>query len=61
MTGSWRLEGVMLIKDGVTTDERLIVPECVHTVTMQWYSVHYLDHVSNIMPLYVDDNITISL
>ena len=51
----------MLIKDGVTTDERLIVPECVHTVTMQWYSVHYLDHVSNIMPLYVDDNITISL
>ena len=49
MIGLWRLEGVMLIHDGVTTDERILLLQCVHTVTMEWYSVHHLDHVSNII------------
>lgn len=45
--GNWRLSGVMLMEEGITTEEHLLVPECAHTVTMEWYSAHQDDHVSN--------------
>ena len=44
--GTWRLDKVKLLDDGVYTKEHVLVPECVHTITMEWYSSHRGDHVS---------------
>ena len=41
-----------LLDDGVTTKEHVVVPECAHTVTMEWYSSYYDNHVSNIISCY---------
>ena len=45
--GTWRLNKVKLLDDGVTTREHVVVPECVHTVTVEWFSSDYDHHVSN--------------
>ena len=37
------------MSNGIATDEHLLIPECVHTVTMEWYSLHHLDHVSDVL------------
>ena len=38
---------MILVNNGVTTGEQVLVPECVHTITMEWYSLHRHDHVSS--------------
>ena len=38
-----------LLMDGVATEDHLVVPECVHSINMQWYTVHPHDHVSNML------------
>ena len=35
-----------LLDDGITTKEHVLVPECVHTVTVEWFSSYNDDHVS---------------
>ena len=33
-----------LLDDGVTTKEHVTVPECVHTVTMEWFTSYRDGH-----------------
>ncbi|XP_065901243.1 wnt inhibitory factor 1-like [Dysidea avara] len=38
LTETWWDDGVMLMVNGEVTGEELIIPECVHTISMEWHS-----------------------
>ena len=44
--GNWRSEGLTLLKNGIATKEHLFVPECAHTITMEWHLLHRDSYVS---------------